>query len=99
MPPDTQAHNRFPDRSGEDQLVDEMIFSFNLHAGNAVDAARHRSYNRSVEVALVAIVRFKDGKLAHEHIYWDQASVLKQIGLLQTPHSRSVAWNPRARCG
>ena len=38
--------------------------------------------NRRVEVALVAIVRFKDGKLAHEHIYWDQASVLVQIGLL-----------------
>jgi carboxymethylenebutenolidase len=38
--------------------------------------------NRYVEVALVAIVRFRDGKLAHEHIYWDQASVLKQIGLL-----------------
>jgi carboxymethylenebutenolidase len=27
-------------------------------------------------------VHFRDGKLAHEHIYWDQASVLKQIGLL-----------------
>jgi carboxymethylenebutenolidase len=27
-------------------------------------------------------VRFRDGKLAHEHIYWDQASVLRQIGLL-----------------
>jgi carboxymethylenebutenolidase len=35
-----------------------------------------------VEVPLVAIVRFRDGKLAHEHIYWDQASVLVQIGLL-----------------
>jgi carboxymethylenebutenolidase len=35
-----------------------------------------------VEIPLVAIVRFRDGKLAHEHIYWDQASVLKQIGLL-----------------
>ena len=38
--------------------------------------------NRHVEVALVAIVRFRDGKLAHEHIYWDQASVLVQVGLL-----------------
>jgi carboxymethylenebutenolidase len=37
---------------------------------------------RRVEVALVAIVRFRDGKVAHEHIYWDQASVLAQIGLL-----------------
>ena len=38
--------------------------------------------NRHVEVALVAIVRFRDGKLAHEHIYWDQASVLAQLGLI-----------------
>jgi carboxymethylenebutenolidase len=35
-----------------------------------------------VEVALVVIVRFRDGKLTHEHIYWDQASVLAQLGLL-----------------
>jgi carboxymethylenebutenolidase len=35
-----------------------------------------------VEVALVVIVRFRDGKLAHEHIYWDQASVLTQLGLI-----------------
>ena len=27
-------------------------------------------------------MRFVDGKVAHEHIYWDQASVLVQIGLL-----------------
>jgi carboxymethylenebutenolidase len=38
--------------------------------------------NRRVEIPLVAIVRFRGDKLAHEHIYWDQASVLKQIGLL-----------------
>jgi len=37
---------------------------------------------KRVEVPVVAIVRFRDGKLAHEHIYWDQASVLVQLGLL-----------------
>jgi len=37
---------------------------------------------RQVEIPLVAIVHFRDGKLAHEHIYWDQASVLVQLGLL-----------------
>ncbi|PSB44808.1 hypothetical protein C7B80_19490, partial [Cyanosarcina cf. burmensis CCALA 770] len=36
-----------------------------------------------VEVALVAIVQFRGDKLAHEHIYWDQASVLVQLGLLE----------------
>ena len=30
----------------------------------------------------VAAVGFKDGKISHEHIYWDQAGVLVQIGLL-----------------
>jgi carboxymethylenebutenolidase len=33
----------------------------------------------------VEIVHFRDGKLAHEHIYSDQATVLKQIGLLKDP--------------
>ena len=37
---------------------------------------------KRVEVPLVAIVRFREGKVAHEHIYWDQASVLVQLGLL-----------------
>jgi carboxymethylenebutenolidase len=37
---------------------------------------------KQVEIPLVAIVQFRDGKLAHEHIYWDQASVLAQLGLI-----------------
>jgi carboxymethylenebutenolidase len=37
---------------------------------------------KRVEVPLVAIVRFEGDKVAHEHIYWDQASVLVQVGLL-----------------
>lgn len=39
---------------------------------------------KRVEVPLVAIVGFRGDKLYHEHIYWDQASVLVQIGLLDT---------------
>jgi carboxymethylenebutenolidase len=37
---------------------------------------------RRVEAPTVAIVEFRDGKIESEHIYWDQASVLVQIGLL-----------------
>ena len=37
---------------------------------------------REVKVALVAIVSFAGDKLVREHIYWDQASVLVQLGLL-----------------
>ena len=45
---------------------------------------------RRVEVPLVAIVRFRGDKLAHEHIYWDQASVLVQLGLID-PNNLPVA--------
>jgi len=34
------------------------------------------------EIAVAVVVGFKDGKISHEHIFWDQASVLVQIGLI-----------------
>jgi len=37
-----------------------------------------------VEVVVAVVVGFKDGKVSHEHIYWDQASVLVQVGLLDS---------------
>jgi carboxymethylenebutenolidase len=67
---------------GEDQIVDEMIFSFTHTQEMPWMLPGIAPTNRRVEVALVAIVKFRGDKLAHEHIYWDQASVLKQIGLL-----------------
>jgi carboxymethylenebutenolidase len=51
---------------------------------------------RKVEIPLVAIVRFQDGRVAHEHIYWDQASVLVQIGKLD-PKGLPVAGVETAR--
>ncbi|KAK5114287.1 hypothetical protein LTR62_002538 [Meristemomyces frigidus] len=38
--------------------------------------------NKRVEVVMISIVRFVGGKLESEHVYWDQASVLLQVGLL-----------------
>jgi carboxymethylenebutenolidase len=84
MPPDTKL-TPISRTVGEDQLVDEMIFSFTHTQEMPWMLPGIAPTNRFVEVALVAIVRFRDGKLAHEHIYWDQASVLKQIGLLTDP--------------
>ena len=81
MPPDTKLRP-ISRTVGEEQLVDEMIFSFTHTQEMPWMLPGIPPTNRYVEVALVAIVRFRDGKLAHEHIYWDQASVLKQIGLL-----------------
>jgi len=84
MPPDTKL-SPISRTVGEEQLVDEMIFSFTHTQEMPWMLPGIPPTNRYVEVALVAIMRFRDGKLAHEHIYWDQASVLKQIGLLTGP--------------
>ncbi len=84
MPPDTTLVP-ISRTVGEDQLVDEMIFSFTHTQEMPWMLPGVAPTNLPVKIPLVAIVKFRDGKLAHEHIYWDQASVLKQIGLLTDP--------------
>ena len=81
MPPDTTLTS-VSRTVGEDQLVDEMIFSFTHTQEIPWMLPGIAPTNRRVDIPLVAIVRFRGDKLAHEHIYWDQASVLKQVGLL-----------------
>lgn len=67
---------------GEDRLVDEMIFKFTHTSEMDWMLPGIPPTGKRVEVPLVVIVHFRDGKLKHEHIYWDQASVLVQLGLL-----------------
>lgn len=81
MPPDTTL-TPVSRTVGSDQLVDEMIFSFTHTQEMPWMLPGVAPTGKRVEVPLVAIVKFRNGKLAHEHIYWDQASVLKQIGLI-----------------
>jgi carboxymethylenebutenolidase len=81
MPPDTEM-TPVSRTIGEDQLVDEMVFKFTHTIPMDWMLPGVAPTGKRVEIPLVAIVRFKKGKLVHEHIYWDQASVLVQIGLL-----------------
>jgi carboxymethylenebutenolidase len=83
MPPDTEMIP-VSRTIGNDQLVDEMVFKFThtIHMDWLLPGIAPTG--KRVEVPLVAIVRFREGKLAHEHIYWDQASVLVQLGLIDT---------------
>ena len=80
-PPDT-AVTTVSCTVGADCIVDEVIYSFT--GSKPVDwmLPGIAPTGRKVEVPLVAVVKFRDGKIAHEHIYWDQASVLVQIGML-----------------
>jgi carboxymethylenebutenolidase len=68
----------------KDQVVDELIFSFTHDIELDFMLPGITPTGKYVEVPLVAIVKFDGDKIAHEHIYWDQASVLAQIGLIDT---------------
>src|SRR5207302_10698974 len=83
MPPDTTL-TPISRIVGTDRLVDEMIFSFTHTEEMPWMLPGVPPTNKLVQVPLVVIVRFRDGKLAHEHIYWAQASVLVQLGLLDS---------------
>jgi carboxymethylenebutenolidase len=89
MPPD-MAMTPVSRTVGSDQLVDEMVINFTHTVEMDWMLPGIAPTGRPVEVALVVIVRFRDGKLAHEHIYWDQASVLAQLGLID-PETLPVA--------
>jgi carboxymethylenebutenolidase len=65
-----------------ERVVDEMLFSFTHDVEMPWMLPGIAPTGRRVEIPLVAIVGFRDGKVDSEHIYWDQASVLAQVGLL-----------------
>jgi carboxymethylenebutenolidase len=69
---------------GTDRLVDEVIFRFTHTVEMDWMLPGVAPTGKRVECPLVVIVHFRDGKLAHEHIYWDQASVLVQLGLIDS---------------
>ena len=67
---------------GTDRLVDEMLFCFTHDCEIDWMLPGIKPTGKYVQIPLVAIVNFRGNKLCHEHIYWDQASVLAQIGVL-----------------
>jgi carboxymethylenebutenolidase len=81
MPPDT-AMTPVSRTIGVDRVVDEMVFEFTHTIPMDWMLPGVAPTGKHVKVPLVVIVHFRDGKLAHEHIYWDQASVLAQLGLI-----------------
>ena len=95
MPPDTEM-TPVSRTIGDDQIVDEMVFKFTHTIPMDWMLPGIAPTGKRVEVPLVAIVRFRGGKLAYEHIYGDQASVLVQIGLID-PAEPPVAGLESAR--
>jgi carboxymethylenebutenolidase len=81
FPPDIQIMN-VSRTVGADQIVEEMVISFTHSMVIDWMLPGVAATGKKVELAVVVIVGFKDEKISHEHIYWDQASVLVQLGLL-----------------
>jgi carboxymethylenebutenolidase len=81
---------------GKDRVVDEMLFCFTHTREIDWMLPGIEPTGKYVEVPLVAIVAFQDDKICNEHIYWDQASVLVQIGMLD-PSGLPVAGIETAR--
>ena len=77
---------------GNDRVVDELIDRFTHTVEMDWLLPGIPPTGRRVEIPVVVVVQFRDGKIASERIYWDQASVLVQVGLISIPK------NCRERC-
>lgn len=67
---------------GADQIVEELVIRFTHTTEIDWMLPGVKPTGKRVEVGVVAIVKVEGDKIAHEHIYWDQAGVLVQVGLL-----------------
>jgi carboxymethylenebutenolidase len=81
VPPDFEL-TLLSQTCGDDRIVEEFVVRFTHSLDMDWMLPGVRATNRQVEFPLVGIIRFQDGKVANEHLYWDQAGVLAQLGIL-----------------
>jgi carboxymethylenebutenolidase len=67
---------------GQGRVVDELVMRFTHSIPLDWLLPGIPPTGKRVELPFVVIVQFEGDKLAHEHLYWDQGSVLVQVGLL-----------------
>jgi carboxymethylenebutenolidase len=80
-PHDTAAH-RVSRTVGDSQVVDELVMTFTHDVEIGALLPGVPPTGRAVRLPVCVVAAFSGGKLSHEHIYWDQASLLVQVGLL-----------------
>ena len=67
---------------GNDQIVVELVLSFTHNTQWDYLLPGIPPTGKRVELPHVIVMKFENGKVAHERLYWDQASLLVQVGLL-----------------
>jgi carboxymethylenebutenolidase len=95
MPPDVELVP-ISRTVGQDRLVDEFVFRCTHTVQMDWLLPGVPPTGRPLELVTVVIVAFEGGKIHHEHIHWDQASALVQLGLLD-PANLPVAGYETAR--
>jgi carboxymethylenebutenolidase len=68
---------------GQERVVDELVLRFTHSIRLDWLLPGIPPTGRRIELPMVVIVQFEGDKVAHEHLYWDQASVLVQVGLVE----------------
>ncbi|GKS60290.1 DeoR family transcriptional regulator [Nitrospira sp.] len=81
-PPDTESAP-VARTVGDDRIVDELIHRFTHTIEMPWILPGIPPTGKRVEIPVIVVVQFEDGKIAGERIYWDQASVLAQVGLIE----------------
>ena len=81
QPPDTEIIP-LSRTVGNDRVVDELIHKFTHTVEMDWMLPGIPPTGMRVEIPIVVVVQFLEGKIVSEHIYWDQASVLVQVGLI-----------------
>src|SRR5215469_14905802 len=81
---------------GKDQVVDELIVSFTHNTQWDYLLPGVPPTGKKVDLPHVVVMKFENGKVAHEHVWWDQASLLVQVGLLD-PSNLPVVGIEQAR--
>ena len=84
IPPDLELES-LSQTIGSDRLVEEMAVRFTHTIEMDWLLPTLRPTGRRAEFIIAAVIGFENGKVAHEHIYWDQATLLSQMGVLDHP--------------
>jgi carboxymethylenebutenolidase len=84
IPPDLEIIS-LSQTFGNHRLVEEMVMRFTHAIAMEWILPGVRATGRRAEFVLAGIIQFQDGKVAHEHLYWDQATLLSQMGVLDHP--------------
>jgi carboxymethylenebutenolidase len=84
LPPDIELVS-LSQTFGDGRIVEEMVMRFTHSQVMDWVLPRIPPTDRTVELMIAGVIGIEAGKVAYEHLYWDQATLLSQIGVLHPP--------------